>query len=235
MTEPVDTFEHAGLGVRICWQEWTEGSNPREHDGNIGMMFCDHPRYNLGDDDAEDPREVDLGIIEYLKREHDATVVLPLFLYDHSGITISYGANLLTGEDDFRRSGRFVSDGAGWDTSSVGVIYDTADTREQLSEENRTPEKVEAILRQEVNLYAAYLEGSVFGYEIVELDEDGEVPTDNHVDVLDSCWGYLEEDVHGEDAYVRHAAKEAAEHERSVIDKEKTEAAYWSARDVVTI
>lgn len=237
-----------------------EHANPRSNDGNIGVMSCDHPRYNLGDEDADDPRdhtvaceacggdgygpdhedcpkcegigEFAVSVPDYLKR-NGATVVLPLFLYDHSGITISAGANLLTGDDDFRRSGRFRGDSAGWDTSSVGIIYDTPKTREQLADPS--PESVEAVLRDEVELYAAYLEGSVYGYEIVELDEDGEVPTDDDADVLDSCWGYLEVNVHSKDAYVREAAREAAKYERTVIDRETTEAAHWAARDVVTI
>lgn len=269
--DPADTFEHAGLGVRILWEEFDlEHANPRSDDGNIGVMFCEHSHYSLGDKDAEDPRghetscdrcegegevpevlrdglpstitkmvcpkcegvgEVEVSITDYLKA-NGATVVLPLFLLDHSGITIRAGANLLTGADNFRRTGRFMGDDAGWDTSSVGIIYDTPETRKELTDQS--PEHVEDVLDEEVRLYAAYLEGSVYGYEIVELDEDGEVP-DEDGKVLDSCWGFLEINVQREDAYVRQAAREAAECERELIDRETTEAAYWAARDVVTI
>lgn len=61
-----------------------EGCDPREWD-NLGVMYCQHSRYTLGDKDAADPRGDD-G-----KLRDDIAVALPLYLYDHSGITMSTG------------------------------------------------------------------------------------------------------------------------------------------------
>jgi len=64
--------------------------NPREW-GNLTKMICFHRRYNLGDkhnyrhDDYNNWDEMKKDI---MKREN-VGVILPLYLYDHSGITIS--------------------------------------------------------------------------------------------------------------------------------------------------
>lgn len=305
MNDDVDTFEHAGLHVRILWEEHVdENDNPRTNqDGNVGVMFCDYRGYTLGDSDAPDPRdqkadcpkcegtgmsgkwevrdqiyalieedfascesaeryiernqpdngaawhaeetnctvcegdgEVELSIVEYLVREHGAKVVLPLFVYEHSGITMSCGANLVTNEDSMRSKGRFVGDAAGWDTSTVGVIFDTTETREACGQEDASVEDIAKQLSEEVAYYAAYLEGSVFGYEVVraEPDEDGDVDLDDG-EVLDSCWGFLELNVHKDDAYVRTEAKWAAERCAKDIVREAELAADAAARDIVTV
>ena len=55
--------------------------SPREWD-NLGVMVCAHQRYNLGDIQVNSKEELD----EKLK---DAFIRLPLYLYDHSGLSIS--------------------------------------------------------------------------------------------------------------------------------------------------
>jgi hypothetical protein len=300
--EPADTFEHAGLKVNILYEEFDqEHANPRNQDGNIGVMFCDYGGYTLGDEDAPDPRdqklacdkckgsgeselfeildirgygrvlvrggfssrdaaeewmeqtprtaeesdtqwkvepedcpecegggEVEVGMVEYLVREHGARVILPLFVYEHSGITMRAGANLVTGSDNLVSRGRFAMDGAGWDTSTVGMIFDTAETRKACGFDEQhtiTDEDIEKQLDEEVVYYAAYLEGAVYGYEV--LDGDGEV--------LDSCWGFLEPECYKDDAYVKVEARDAAEYCAERIVDEKAEALRWACADVVTV
>jgi hypothetical protein len=303
--DAVDTFEHAGLHVRIVWEEHIdENDNPRSFDGNMGVMFCDYRGYTLGDIDAPDPRdqkvdcekcegtglsdkwevrdqiyalvedgfascesaeryiernqpdngadwhaeemnctacegdgEVELSIVEYLVREHGAKVVLPLFVYEHSGITMSCGANLVTSEDNLRSTGRFVGDDAGWDTSTVGVIYDTTETHKERGDgEDLTVEQIVECLTSEVAYYAAYLEGSVFGYEVIqaEPDEDGDVDLDSG-EVLDGCWGFLELNVHSDDAYIRQEAKASAEYQAEKIVRERELATEAACRDIMTV
>jgi hypothetical protein len=76
--------------------------SPREWD-NLGVMACWHRRYNLGDvQPKEDPAE-------WLKENApEGSVVLPLYLMDHSGISISTG-----------------SFGDRWDSGQVGWIVAT--------------------------------------------------------------------------------------------------------------
>jgi hypothetical protein len=93
-------------------------------------------------------------------------VILPLYLYDHSGLSMSTGAFSCP-----------------WDSGQVGWIYCTKKT---VIEEygNWTAESVAKAtkrLEQEVETYSEYLGGEVYGYQVI--DSDGEV--------IDSCWGYF--------------------------------------------
>ena len=110
-------------------------------------------------------------------------ISLPLYLYDHSGITMSTG-----------------SFSCPWDSGQVGMVYVSYDKLdEELYDESRypltiptTPETVYqtrydhaiAILKGEVEVYDQYLCGDVWGFVLV--DEDGEE--------LDSCWGFYGDD-----------------------------------------
>ena len=95
-------------------------------------------------------------------------IALPLYLYDHCGITIS--------------TAPFACP---WDSGQVGWIYVT---KSRIREEygafsKQLLNKVEAVLRSEVETYDQYLQGFVYGYMTFSL-ENGEL-----VDG-DSCWGF---------------------------------------------
>lgn len=147
--------------------------SPREWD-NLGTMICFHKRYDLGDkhnysvDDYNSWEEMEKAI---LKEEGKGTIILPLYLYDHSGISISTG-----------------SFSCRWDSGQVGFII--ADKKKILQEfggkilTKKTKEKVVSILESEVSTYSQYLEGEVYGF-IIE-DEEGEQ--------LDSCFGFYGND-----------------------------------------
>lgn len=209
--------------VTLYMEEYdTSHANPRDMD-NLGVMWCQHRRYTLGDEDfarhipehgavddfyrqmSERHSGDDLvqAMVKHIKRQLGATVVLPLYLYDHSGITISAGRDLLKG-GHFQRRGHFISDPQGWDTSSVGFIFDTERTREQTG----TPLDVETALQEEVKYYAMYLEGDVWGYRLEEKVQvhtkhtttkaDGTVTeqvSDHEAwEELDSCGSFLGDD-----------------------------------------
>jgi len=87
MSEAIKTIELSN-GGRIEINYSTGDS--REWD-NFAKLICFHNRYNLGDDhdyNSDDYSGWDEMRSAIIKRE-DAAVVLPLYLYDHSGITIS--------------------------------------------------------------------------------------------------------------------------------------------------
>jgi len=123
-------------------------------------------------------------------------ISLPLYLYDHSGITMSTG-----------------SFSCPWDSGQVGIIYVSREraaeeygahefplTREVLvdpegllrGQQGKTwqrefqslDELTEYYLKGEVEVYDQYLCGDVWGFVLV--DEDGEE--------LDSCWGFYGDD-----------------------------------------
>lgn len=144
--------------------------DPREWD-NIGHMICFHRRYNLGDE--HDLHESDFDsweeIEETLRNEYNAVVILPLYLYDHSGITMSVGP--------------FA---CGWDSGQVGYIYASKEDIEKAYGEYNTETHVlaERTLYAEVEEYDDYLTGNVYGYIAYTWDGDDWIETD-------SCWGYF--------------------------------------------
>lgn len=102
---------------------------------------------------------------------------LPLWLYDHGGITMSCGA----------RTGVYADR---WDSSAVGFIVAEKDTamRELGATEADWRERVIAYMEAEVEEYDQWLTGDVYGYELYEHTEDG-------WNQIDSCWGFYGSDI----------------------------------------
>ena len=143
-------------------------SSPREDD-NLGTMVCFHKRYELGD--KTDYRTEDYDSWDELKdklsEDFKGGVILPLYLYDHSGITIS------TSSFDCR-----------WDSGCVGFICVSKD---KIREEGIDETKVEQYLIDEVKTYDQYLTGDVWGYNVYEIttcDKGHE-----HKELVESNWG----------------------------------------------
>lgn len=144
----------------------TDPENPREWD-NVGVMFCSHRRYTLGDEQFNaDNFEGWEDVEKYLRKERKAVIVLPLSLHDHSGISMSVG------------------DYCGWDTGQVGFIYCTqADIDEAGWTLDNQKEMAEKLLIAEVETYDQYLTGDVYGYTITN-PKNGEV-----IDSLSGIFG----------------------------------------------
>lgn len=146
---------------------------PRDWD-NLGKMVCFHRRYELGDS-----TELNSSMFHswdelkrYLIKKEKAVVILPLFLYDHSGITMST-----------------MPFSCPWDSGRVGFIY--ADRESILKEykikriTEKIKQKVKDVLFGEVNVYDQYISGDIYAYIIT--DENG-----NHVESLYNIYGYDE-------------------------------------------
>jgi hypothetical protein len=172
--------------------------SPRTFD-NLGVMACWHRRYNLGD---VQPKQ---DAAEWLKENAPkGSVVLPLYLYDHSGITMS--------------TGRFSCP---WDSGQVGYIVATPDAIRKNFMKKRITAKmraqVEEILKSEVKVYDLFITGNVWGYTIESVKDCESCGSKTHgdEDVDDSCWGFFGDDLeftgmkHNIDAKY-HEALEAA-------------------------
>jgi len=152
MSEAVDTIQHNGYTIEIHHDY--DAESPREW-GNIGTMVCSHRCYNLGDVQGNGD-DVPVGAI-----------TLPLYLYDHSGITMSTS-----------------SFSCQWDSGRIGTIYCTRDKAlaefggKRLTKQIR--DKVIKAMQCEVETYDMFLTGQVYGY-IVKDDEDN---------YIKSCWGF---------------------------------------------
>ena len=150
--------------------------SPREWDP-LGTMICFHRRYNLGDkhdynkNDYSTWTEMKEAIIE----GENAKIILPLYLYDHSGITISTG-----------------SFSCGWDSGQVGWIFASEDRiKKECNVDVITDDvldKVTKMLEGEVETYDQYLTGDVYGYRISKIDKCNH--GHEHKDEIDSCWGF---------------------------------------------
>ncbi len=160
----------------------------------------------------------------YFRHEHGATVVIPLFVYEHSGITISGGSPVVTGpitRDHTRSTGRYAMDGAGWDTSFVGFIYDDRAQMAKMGCEDFTVEQIVAALNAEIEIYASYLENDVTYYRV----EDPETGFD------EGCGGYV-------GGYGEYAKEECFSSLEDAIERriaENIERDYWAACDVETV
>ncbi len=164
MENIIESIEHEKYVINIYQDD--NPMNPREWD-NLGTMVCFHPRYDLGDKkygfyDADE-------LLEYLKE--NKAIQLPLYLYDHSGISISTNRNY-----PFNNV---------WDSGQVGIIFVTY---EQIKKEwgwkYITKERINKVINclvNEVNVYDDYLRGNVYGY-IVNCKYCGES--------IDLYWGF---------------------------------------------
>lgn len=160
----VETKEYKGYTIKIVPDDDPE--NPvRDWDGLMGEMICWHRNYDLGNKhDFANPQD----FLEYVKDNKEVVAYLPLFLYDHSGITMSTGAFHCP-----------------WDSGQVGWIYATRkEVREKYGNDIRfTKKMVERVtedLENTVKVYDDYITGAVYGF-IVENSEGEEI---------DSCWGF---------------------------------------------
>jgi hypothetical protein len=157
--------------------------SPREWD-NLGSMVCFHKRYNLGD--KTDYKSSDYGSWDELRqaiiKNEDVCAILPLRLYDHSGITISTTT-------EYPYSDR-------WDAGQIGFIYvSKAKVRKEFSVKRISKKLVEDITKQlvgEVKTYDQYLTGDVYEYSIYKV-ETCNLGCD-HEELVDSCGGYYGED-----------------------------------------
>ena len=164
--------------LQIFQDEWTD--SPREWD-NLGTMAIFHRRYSFGDpvDFSSDDFDSWTEMEDYIKKDLNAAVVLPIYMYDHSGITIN-----TTGFN------------CPWDSGQVGFIYVTKQKlKEEYSVKRITKDvikKAEKVLLDEVETMDQYITGDVYGYQVIKRSvEDGIFVEE----ILDSCSGFYGDDI----------------------------------------
>ncbi|MAN97756.1 MAG: hypothetical protein CMN16_01490 [Roseovarius sp.] len=176
MHDPV--YEEAYQGHIIKIYHDPDAESPREW-SNLGTLLCWHRRYRLGDshqfgspeailrDLAGVSDQSDLSMEQLRDRAERKAILLPVFLYDHSGLAMNT-----------------IGFHCPWDSGQVGYVYVTlAAVRKEFGVKRVTKslrEKAEDILRGEIVSYDAYLGGRVYGYVI---DQDGEE--------VEDCWGFV--------------------------------------------
>ena len=164
--------------IRTYYDDCPE--SPRSWD-NLGTMVCFHKRYSLGDEhdyNHNDYNSWDEMEKDIIKKEN-VGVILPLYLYDHSGITMN-----TTGFS------------CNWDSGQVGFIFIS---KKKMLEEyggkivtKKLKERVSEYLKGEVETYDQFLQGDIYGYKIFKVTECDH--GHEHEEELDSCWGFYGEE-----------------------------------------
>ena len=188
MSECLEEIKKGDKTLRIYIEDSPQDPRCLDYtDGNSGTMICFHNNYNLGDlmpsinkgsfDNWEELREC-------LVKEYKAINLMPLYLFDHSGLSISttpFNCN--------------------WDSGQIGFIYTTKERIKELGIEKKY---IKENLSAEVKIYNDYLEGSVYGFELVKnvkvtikktysknrIEEN----TTTEEEDLDYCWGFYGEE-----------------------------------------
>lgn len=175
------TEEYKGYTINVRCDNIAE--SPREWD-NLGTITAWHRNYNLSDERHN--YDVETFVEEVVNDKN--TISLPLYIYEHGGIALS------TAPFSCR-----------WDSGQVGWIHVSKDKiRKEYGVTRITKkvlERVLKVLESEVDTYGKYVNGEVYGFEI--LDADGEY--------IDSCWGFIGD---SDDKYMLETA-------RDVIDCEE--------------
>ena len=161
-------------GMRLEIYADDDPLDPRKEWDNFGHMVCAHRQYQLGDEQLDTSGFSSWDeVADYLEAERGAVIILPLYLFDHSGLSISVGSS------HFR-----MCDPQGWDWGQVGFIYATMDdvTKEYGDTMPESIRKAEELLCTEVDTYDKYLTGEVYGFKLFSDVE------------IDSCWGFYDID-----------------------------------------
>lgn len=181
-----DPRDEENLGHMVCWHR-----NYVLGDRQVHMPINEHQILPLIAEEILGVDQTD-EILEAVYEEHkrqpyqqikraeeaalrdaifERVVCLPLYLYDHSGLSIAVGPEAFEPFDSM-----------GWDWGLVGFIDCTLDeARREFGDlpEGKLRRQAKARLVAEVQLYDHYLRGDAFGYCLET--EDGEV--------IDSCGG----------------------------------------------
>ena len=151
--------------------------NPRDESSTWGTMWCWHKSYHLGSrEERRDTRRPNPGSLngwdeveKAIMREIKPVVILPIFMYDHSGISLS--------PNPFS---------CPWDSGQVGYIFAERKVLKDFGAKIATAKvkaKIEDALKGEIREYSAYSSGETYYWRLLKDDE-----------VVDSCSGYYGDD-----------------------------------------
>lgn len=166
--QTVETKTYKGYTIKIHNDEVAE--SPREAWDNLGTMVTFHRRYNMGDTDHgyrwEDYEGWD-ALEKEITRDHGDSIILPIYMYDHSGQTIST-----------------TPFSCQWDSGRLGLIFlSLQKARKEYGWKKITKKRraqLEEYLRGEVKVYDSYIRGDVYGFEVVSPEGED----------IHSCWGF---------------------------------------------
>jgi len=158
----IEQIEYRNYTIKIVYDDspW----NPREDD-NLGTIFAPASqgghKYGLNESEIQTIEEFSAHVKKY------KTIYLPLYIYDHSGIT-------------FNTTGFSCP----WDSWQIGFIYiDKEKARKELGWKIITKNRIKKLysyLRREVEEFDNYCTGNCCGY-IIEYNGEQ----------IESCYNFL--------------------------------------------
>ena len=196
MNDVVSTVEYRGMHIDI-YQD-PDPEDPREW-GSDDEMICFHRKYNIGDKhnylDVRDmliskclEKGVEYAVDdeptmdELIKSFSEHYLWLPIYMYEHSGITIN-----TTGFS------------CSWDSGQIGIICISKDKVKELYAvdeiDNIVEENIYGLLKADVENYDQYITGDVYGYMVREIGQ--------------GCWGFYGG---GEDSMLIEDAKDCIDY-----------------------
>lgn len=149
-------FNHHGISVKI--ESDDSPFDPRKDHETYTTVVAWHRRSDIGDegfnyrDIADHMGESPDDLVQWLKDEHDAVCVLPLYLFEHGGQTIS-----------------LKPFGDRWDSGQVGYVFVT-----QADLDTTGAPTPEGLIEGDVAEYDAFLRGEVYGYIVADGEDDQE-------------------------------------------------------------
>lgn len=168
-----EQIAYRGYNINIYYD--SNADNPRSW-SNLGTIYTAHRRYRP-EKEFDKHFEIDAVFKDKIGDFRDSflqhTIALPLYLYDHSGITVST-----------------TPFSCPWDSGFFGIIaVDVEKVKTEyrwtkLTKRRRT--QIEELLQAEVKTLDDYFTGQVYGFTITSINDE---KTE-----LDSCYGYFGED-----------------------------------------
>lgn len=168
----IETFEVGKYRVEIHIDE--DPINPRKDCDNEDVMVVFHKKYALGDDVSKHGyRKDDFSSWDELEaqiiKDHDPVVIKPIYMYDHSGITIAT-----------------TPFSCKWDSGQIGFVFMPKKGAYAAYMTKRITKAIKAKCEQYIDAtikeYDAFISGDIYCYNIV--DEDGNDVEDG------SCGGF---------------------------------------------
>jgi hypothetical protein len=185
--EAIKKFRKGNQELRIVNDEIAD--SPRDWD-NLGTIAYRHRRYTLGE--IEIPRSLETieEVEKWLIETHEAVFFIPIYAYEHSGISLS-----------LNRTGQYADR---FDSGMIGYFFVT---QKQLDSEGLNAEtdkeKIIEILKCEIKTYNAYLNGEVYGFQLIEHKkvmikcpncEKEHETGESEENLIDSCYGFYDDE-----------------------------------------
>lgn len=196
MEEPIISINYKGHVLALHYDR--DPINPIEDCCGLGTMVFMHRRYHLGHKHTfkADSFKSWGNLKKHLIKKEKAIAILPVYMYDHSGVTIN-----TTGFSD------------DWDWGQIGWIYTSAEAVRKFYGTKRISKQMRdglaETLKKGIEIYDGFLTGQAYGYI---LD-----PNKNTEDDGGSCWGYYDKDEAIQEGKVELDAIVALEEEEKEI------------------